>query len=267
MGPARARCPDQRPGGRRSLSWSRPADPPTPVLPLDVSIVLASNPLRCARTRLHPAGPGVPPPAGSADAHPDTRAGSPQRQKTRFCAASRQRSATAELVQIESSLLSALSSGPPGFLRRWLGWRDSRRERRRGHRCEPAFGRGTAQDRPVRVAVSAARLRAGSSDAGPDCGEFRTRAGSVADGPGSRRGCGPGARGGIPRSNVRQWHSCGGVRTLHSTVRIPASARTASNAVVKLEPRSRIMNLTLPAWSPRSMRRLRACWAVQSPVG
>ena len=29
---------------------------------------------------------------------------------------------------------------------------------------------------------------------------------------------------------------------MHSTVRIPASARTASNAVVKFEPRSRIMN-------------------------
>jgi hypothetical protein len=35
-----------------------------------------------------------------------------------------------------------------------------------------------------------------------------------------------------------------GVRTLRSTVRIPAPARTASNAAVKFEPRSRIMNLT-----------------------
>jgi hypothetical protein len=60
MGPARVRCPDQQPGGRRPPSWSRPADPPTPVLPLDVSIVLASNPLRRARTRLHLAGLGVP---------------------------------------------------------------------------------------------------------------------------------------------------------------------------------------------------------------
>jgi hypothetical protein len=34
-----------------------------------------------------------------------------------------------------------------------------------------------------------------------------------------------------------------GVATLHSTVRIPASARTASNATVKFDPRSRIMNL------------------------
>ena len=34
-----------------------------------------------------------------------------------------------------------------------------------------------------------------------------------------------------------------GVRMLQSTVRIPASARTASNAAVKFEPRSRIMNL------------------------
>ena len=34
-----------------------------------------------------------------------------------------------------------------------------------------------------------------------------------------------------------------GVWMLQSTVRIPASARTASNVVVKFEPRSRIMNL------------------------
>ena len=42
-----------------------------------------------------------------------------------------------------------------------------------------------------------------------------------------------------------------GVRTLQSTVRIPAATRTASNAVVKFEPRSRIMMLTRSAWSPR----------------
>jgi len=58
-----------------------------------------------------------------------------------------------------------------------------------------------------------------------------------------------------------------GVRTLQSTVRIPAPARTASNAAVKFEPRSRIMNLTRYACSPRSMIRLRACWTVHSPVG
>jgi hypothetical protein len=58
-----------------------------------------------------------------------------------------------------------------------------------------------------------------------------------------------------------------GVRTLHRTVRIPAPARTESNALVKFEPRSRIMNLTRCACSSRSMRRLRACWAVHSPVG
>ena len=50
-----------------------------------------------------------------------------------------------------------------------------------------------------------------------------------------------------------------GVRTLQSTVRIAASARAASNAAVKFEPRSRIMNLTRCACSPRSMIRLRAC--------
>ena len=41
----------------------------------------------------------------------------------------------------------------------------------------------------------------------------------------------------------------------------------ASNAAVKFEPRSRIMNLTRSACSPRSMRRLRACWAVHCPGG
>jgi hypothetical protein len=50
-----------------------------------------------------------------------------------------------------------------------------------------------------------------------------------------------------------------GVWMLQSTVRTPAPARTASSAVVKFEPRSRIMNLTRSAWSPRSMIRLRAC--------
>src|ERR1039457_4829513 len=49
-----------------------------------------------------------------------------------------------------------------------------------------------------------------------------------------------------------------GVRTLPSTVRIPAPARTASNAAVKLEPRSRIMNVIRSACPPRSMSRLRA---------
>ena len=47
----------------------------------------------------------------------------------------------------------------------------------------------------------------------------------------------------------------------------PASARTASNAAVKFEPRSRIMNLTRCACSPRSISRFRACWAVHDPVG
>ena len=40
-----------------------------------------------------------------------------------------------------------------------------------------------------------------------------------------------------------------GVRTLQSTIGIPASARTASNAAAKSDPRSRIMNLTRGAWS------------------
>jgi hypothetical protein len=39
---------------------------------------------------------------------------------------------------------------------------------------------------------------------------------------------------------------------------MPASARAASNAAVKFDPRSRIMNLTRCVCSPRSMRRLRS---------
>ena len=39
---------------------------------------------------------------------------------------------------------------------------------------------------------------------GADCDGSRIRAGSAADGPGSRRGCGPGPRVGIPRSSVRR---------------------------------------------------------------
>ena len=46
---------------------------------------------------------------------------------------------------------------------------------------------------------------------------------------------------------------------------IPESARTALNAVVKLEPRLRIMNLAWRVRSPRSISSLRACWAVDSP--
>src|ERR1019366_1195678 len=44
-------------------------------------------------------------------------------------------------------------------------------------------------------------------------------------------------------------------------------ASAGEDAAVKLEPRSRIMNVTRSACSLRSMSRLRACWAVHSPVG
>ena len=57
-----------------------------------------------------------------------------------------------------------------------------------------------------------------------------------------------------------------GVRTLQSTVRMPAPTRTASDAPVKFEPRSRIMNLTRCVCSPKSMSRLRACWPVHAPI-
>ena len=51
--------------------------------------------------------------------------------------------------------------------------------RRSGHRRERAVGRGIAQGGPVRVAVSAARRRAGIGAAGADGGGFRTGAGSA----------------------------------------------------------------------------------------
>jgi hypothetical protein len=49
--------------------------------------------------------------------------------------------------------------------------------------------------------------------------------------------------------------------------RVPFPAKTPSNAMVSLPSRSRLRNLNLLARSPRPMRRLRACWAVQAPVG
>jgi hypothetical protein len=56
-------------------------------------------------------------------------------------------------------------------------------------------------------------------------------------------------------------------------IRPPARAclrtryRVRSTGSPQFDPRSRIMNLTRSACSPRSMRRLRACWAVHCPVG
>src|SRR5207245_8100339 len=50
-------------------------------------------------------------------------------------------------------------------------------------------------------------------------------------------------------------------------IRTPLPANTSSNPEVNLLSRSRIRNLNWPARSPRSMRRLRACWAVHAPVG
>ncbi len=135
-----------------------------------------------------------------------------------------------------------------------------------GHRREPVVGRGNRRDRPVRVVVSAARRRPGSGVADADCGGSRSRAGSAAGGPGQTRMRSRSSRRHAPiqRAAIAFMR---GVRMLHSRVRMPALARTASNAAVKFGPRSRIMNLTRSACSPRSMRRLRACWAVHCPVG
>jgi len=58
-----------------------------------------------------------------------------------------------------------------------------------------------------------------------------------------------------------------GDRTGVLITRVPFPAKTSSNAAVNLPSRSRIRNLNLLARSPRSIMRLRACWAVQAPVG
>ena len=139
--------------------------------------------------------------------------------------------------------------------------------RRSGHRREPVFGGGTGRGRPVRVAVSAARRRAGSGAAGGDCGGSGTRAGSAADGPVSRSGLGSRSSGRHPPIQRPAIAFIRDVATLQSTVLVPAPARTASNAELKSGPRSRIMNLARCACSPRSMSRWRACWAVHVPVG
>ena len=47
--------------------------------------------------------------------------------------------------------------------------------------------------------------------------------------------------------------------------RVPLPAKTSSNAAVNLLSRSRMRNLNRPACPSRSIRRLRACWAVQAP--
>jgi predicted transposase YbfD/YdcC len=50
-------------------------------------------------------------------------------------------------------------------------------------------------------------------------------------------------------------------------IRTPVPASTSSKTAVNLLSRSRIRNLNRAARSPRPISRLRACWAVHSPVG
>jgi hypothetical protein len=70
----------------------------------------------------------------------------------------------------------------------------------------------------------------------------------------------------VPTNRSAKEFACGD-RTGVLITRVPFPAKTPSNAVVNLPSRSRIRNLHLLARSPRSMRRLRACWTVQAPVG
>ena len=58
-----------------------------------------------------------------------------------------------------------------------------------------------------------------------------------------------------------------GAWTAVRRILVPAAWKTASNQVVKFDPRSRIKNLMLSNCSPRVRARLRACCTVQSPVG
>src|ERR1035438_10138464 len=58
-----------------------------------------------------------------------------------------------------------------------------------------------------------------------------------------------------------------GDRTGALMIRTPLPANTSSNIGVNLLSRSRIRNMKRPARSPRSISRLRACWAVHAPVG
>jgi hypothetical protein len=50
-------------------------------------------------------------------------------------------------------------------------------------------------------------------------------------------------------------------------MRTASLANTASNTSVNLLSRSRIKNLKLSMRSPRLIRKFRACWATQAPVG
>jgi hypothetical protein len=50
-------------------------------------------------------------------------------------------------------------------------------------------------------------------------------------------------------------------------IRMPSAAKTASNAGVNRESRSRSRNVRVEARSARSISRLRAAWVVHAPVG
>src|SRR5918998_4348383 len=58
-----------------------------------------------------------------------------------------------------------------------------------------------------------------------------------------------------------------GARTGVRRMRMPLLVKTASKTPVNLLSRSRIKNLKLAARSPRSIKKLRACWAIQAPLG
>jgi hypothetical protein len=66
---------------------------------------------------------------------------------------------------------------------------------------------------------------------------------------------------------MRYWLDKRGALTGLLMILVPSAAKTASKEAVNLVSRSRMRNLTVLAWSARSMERFRACWVTQSVTG
>jgi hypothetical protein len=81
-----------------------------------------------------------------------------------------------------------------------------------------------------------------------------------------QRGCGPGARGGIPDPAFGDRVHAGRPDVAEHDPD-PGLGKDLLECGSEVRSAVAIMNLTRSAWSPRSMIRLRACWAVHSPVG
>ena len=102
---------------------------------------------------------------------------------------------------------------------------------------------------------------------GAYCSARRSRAGRRQGAGGRQSAGGRGTPGGLFRSIARRrrwrWGTWTGVRMTSALV----ERQTSSNALENFASRSRIRKLNAAARSPRSRRRLRACWATHGPVG